>query len=196
MLQGLPYDILVEIASLLPTRSMIHLRQVSKLFQQLSYDRSVWAKIYRSSSLLRPPGPFTWQSAQFFEQASVRSSRLHLNWPPNPKAKPVASRTINVGQINIFGLLSGRWMIMLKDHRQIRCYDLDAVEEVRNTRRAPYTIVYETSTNSRIDFFKCASAFDGDGQPLGFVVTGETTGKGTDRGVLFVLTSRRYEAAH
>ncbi|KAH7915100.1 hypothetical protein BJ138DRAFT_200327, partial [Hygrophoropsis aurantiaca] len=172
-------ETLCDIINYLPIGSILALRQVSKYLNQVTHDRPIWAHAYRTSSLVRPPGPFTWQTAQILESNLIQSAQLSLNWAPNPDAKPIRSRTTNLGSHRApFGLICGRWLVVIKDPVGIVCYDLDRTENL--SAEEPYSILCETPDNDTvIRTFKCesvpASERSGteDRNPLAFLVMAE-----------------------
>ncbi|KAH7909245.1 hypothetical protein BJ138DRAFT_1181182, partial [Hygrophoropsis aurantiaca] len=129
MFQNLPPEILCKIIIQLPIKSIILLRQVSKLLCQVTYDRSIWVHAYRTSSLICPEGPLECQTAQMLESILVRSTRLKPNWPPNLHTKPVRTRVLSFQEEHAnfqVSLLCERWLLVMNSHKQIVCYDLDA----------------------------------------------------------------------
>ncbi|KAH7912493.1 hypothetical protein BJ138DRAFT_1148243 [Hygrophoropsis aurantiaca] len=141
MLPDLPVEILCTIVNCLPTASILRLRQVSKHLNQITYDRTIWAHAYRTSSLVRREGPFTWQTAKVLEANLIESTKLSLNWAPNPDAKPVQTQVINLDKHTESELLCGRWLLSRKNSTQISCYDLDQAAEPM--AKEPYSIFYE-----------------------------------------------------
>ncbi|KAH7911301.1 hypothetical protein BJ138DRAFT_941741 [Hygrophoropsis aurantiaca] len=126
MLQTLPDEILCDIINHLPTgiTCILLLRQVSKRLNAITYDRSIWDHAYRTSSLVRPPGPFAWQTAHMLESNLIQSARLSLNWPPN-NAKPVRSRVINISG-GEYKLVLGRWLFTSHGGVRILRYNLES----------------------------------------------------------------------
>ncbi|KAH7912356.1 hypothetical protein BJ138DRAFT_1148525 [Hygrophoropsis aurantiaca] len=164
--EDLPFDVLREIISYLPIRNTLHLRQVSKHLQQITRERSIWSHAYRASSLVRPQGPFPWQTAAALESILVRSARLALNWPPNPDAAPVRSRVINIGEDKFgFQLVYGRWLLVLNDERQsILCFDLDRSEISAVDDEEPFSILYKHETEeSFINSLSCVTPISNEG---------------------------------
>ncbi|KAH7910488.1 hypothetical protein BJ138DRAFT_1180237 [Hygrophoropsis aurantiaca] len=146
MLQNLPVELLCKIINNLPIETILLLRRVSKDIKQVTYDRSIWDYAYRTSSLVRPPGPFAWQTAHVIESNLIRSARLSLNWAPNPDAKPLLCRVINSPEgPRGFVTLGGRWLLITShsDCTRILCYDLDRTEKV--TTEDHCSILYECS---------------------------------------------------
>ncbi|KAH7907054.1 hypothetical protein BJ138DRAFT_1161070 [Hygrophoropsis aurantiaca] len=183
MLQDLPSEVICKIIGYLPIQNTVLLRRVSKRLRQVTYDRSIWAQAYRTSSLLRPSGPFTWQTSQILESYLVRSTRLSLNWSPNPGAVPVRSRPINTGKPGEGPkyLLCSRWLLVQKGPNQILCYDWDRAEQPMSQDEQPYSILYECPENDgSITFLDCDSAFVNHGStdeenyynPLAFLLVG------------------------
>ncbi|KAH7910490.1 hypothetical protein BJ138DRAFT_1152771 [Hygrophoropsis aurantiaca] len=146
MLQNLPVELLCKIINNLPIETILLLRRVSKDIKQVTYDRSIWDYAYRTSSLVRPPGPFAWQTAHAIESNLIRSARLSLNWPPNPDAKPLLSRVRNISALpQQFVTLGGRWLLIrnVRDDTRILCYDLEGTEGVATEEN--YSTLYQCS---------------------------------------------------
>ncbi|KAH7904577.1 hypothetical protein BJ138DRAFT_894666 [Hygrophoropsis aurantiaca] len=146
MFQTLPLELICKIINHLPIESILRLRRVSKHLNQVTYDRSIWDHAYRTCALVLPPGPFTWQTAHTLESNLVQSARLSLNWPPNPDAKPVRVRSMNLPHFESkFALICGRWLVAIRRNEasQIVCYDMDKAEEPTAEEEESYTILYE-----------------------------------------------------
>ncbi|KAH7907861.1 hypothetical protein BJ138DRAFT_431214 [Hygrophoropsis aurantiaca] len=161
MLQNLPPEILCKVISQLPIKSIVLLRQVSKHVCRITYDRSIWAHAYRASSLARSDGPLECQTAQTLESILVRSARLELNWPPNPKIKPVRTRILPIQNERAeVSLLCERWLLVANDSKKIVCYDLDAttMSTATGLEELPYAPFYDVPEgNINIMLFKCES---------------------------------------
>ncbi|KAH7915089.1 hypothetical protein BJ138DRAFT_1110030 [Hygrophoropsis aurantiaca] len=157
--EDLPFDVLCKVINYLSITNILHLRQVSKHLQQVTLDRSIWSHAYRTSSLVRPQGPFPWQSAAALESILVRSARLTRNWPPNPDAAPVRARKINVnGRPEASQLLCGRWLLMLIGRKQILCYDLDRTDPSTVDGQEPFSILYtHEAEGSLVQSFQCVT---------------------------------------
>ncbi|KAH7910401.1 hypothetical protein BJ138DRAFT_1126916 [Hygrophoropsis aurantiaca] len=132
MLKRLPVEILCRIIDHLPVASILHLRQVSKHLNQITYERSIWDHVYRTSSLVHREGPFSWQTAQILESNLVESAKLSLNWPPKQNVEPTQSRVKDLVDTTYqgFQLLCGRWLLSRKNSTQIYCCDLDRAGEL------------------------------------------------------------------
>ncbi|KAH7915097.1 hypothetical protein BJ138DRAFT_1122900 [Hygrophoropsis aurantiaca] len=148
MLQTLPDEILCDIINYLPIRCILLLRQVSRYLDAITHDRSIWAHAYHTSSLVRPPGPFAWQTAHMLESNLIQSARLSLNWPPNNDAKPVRSRVLNINWKSRDDLVLGRWLFAFHGgpSRPVRIvsYDLDGPDNLTTAGDSePYSILYE-----------------------------------------------------
>ncbi|KAH7907758.1 hypothetical protein BJ138DRAFT_1159333 [Hygrophoropsis aurantiaca] len=183
MLQDLPTEILCNAITHLPIRDILALRQVSKYLNQVTRVRSIWAHAYHTSSLVRPPGPFTWQTAQILESNLIQSARLSLNWPPNLDAMPIRSHTITLDSIQSqFSLLCGRWLRMDQNSTRIVCYDLDRTENL--SAEEPYSILYESPDRStKVKFFECES-----------IPAGERSGANDQNEVAFLVIVEKNEA--
>ncbi|KAH7905775.1 hypothetical protein BJ138DRAFT_1226931 [Hygrophoropsis aurantiaca] len=161
VLQGLPSEILCDVINYLPIRSILALRQVSKYLNQATRVRSIWVHAYRTSSLVRPPGPFTWQTAQVLESNLIQSARLSLKWPPNLDAKPARSRVIPLTSAEPqLSLLCGRWLLIVQKYTRIMCYDLNKTD---NWSARSCSILYESPDRfTEIEYFECESIPAGD----------------------------------
>ncbi|KAH7912823.1 hypothetical protein BJ138DRAFT_733934 [Hygrophoropsis aurantiaca] len=164
MFQDLAFDVLCEIIRHLPIKSIISLRRVSKHLHQITHDRSIWDHVYRTSSLARPQGPFVWQTAQMLESILVRSVRLLDNWPPNPNARPLRSRSIAINaDHSSFKLVHDRWLLMKNGTTQILCYDLDKANISTTEIDEPaHSVLYEVPEelgDTYITNFSCGSVF-------------------------------------
>ncbi|KAH7913653.1 hypothetical protein BJ138DRAFT_1111305 [Hygrophoropsis aurantiaca] len=173
MLQTLPVEILHRIIGNLPVKTILALRQVSKPFNKVTRDRSTWAHAYRSSALVRPPGPFPWQTAEMLESSLVQSAQLSLNWPPNPNATPIQSRVIPIGRQRSVSLVCGRWLVT-NTASHIMCFDLD-YRESSTAILGPYAILYQCPRDSQIHDLRIKETFlrerSGDeNHPCAFVV--------------------------
>ncbi|KAH7903148.1 hypothetical protein BJ138DRAFT_1168506, partial [Hygrophoropsis aurantiaca] len=152
MPNALPDEILCEIICHLPIRCIVLLRQVSKRLNAITYERSIWVHVYRISTLVRPGGPYTWQTTQMLESHLIQSTKLSRNWPPNDDAKPIRSRVINSSLLrNINGkLVLGRWLFAYSPilSARILCYDLDGAEN--SAIEEPYSVLYEWEKDCKI----------------------------------------------
>ncbi|KAH7909924.1 hypothetical protein BJ138DRAFT_167560 [Hygrophoropsis aurantiaca] len=183
MLQNLPFEILCKIIAHLPTINILTLRQVSKYLNQVTHDRLIWAHAYRTSSLVRPQGPFAWQTAHVLESSLVQSTRLSSNWPPNPNAAPIRSHTTSINELKWhFHILCGRWLLMKAKNTQILWYDLDRTDN--SETEESYSILYKSPDKSIIiEDFHCESTSPGersgleDRNSLAFLVMVESTGE-------------------
>ncbi|KAH7903509.1 hypothetical protein BJ138DRAFT_133596 [Hygrophoropsis aurantiaca] len=157
--EDIPFDVLCKIISYISVRSILRLRQVSKHLQQITRDRAIWSHAYRTSSLVRPQGPFPWHTAAALESILVRSARLTLNWPPNPNAAPVRTRKLNVKRhSDASRLLCGRWLLMLVGQVQILCYDLDRTDPSMDDGEEPLSILYNhEAEGSLVQSFNCVT---------------------------------------
>ncbi|KAH7907489.1 hypothetical protein BJ138DRAFT_496589 [Hygrophoropsis aurantiaca] len=197
MPQPLPDEILSQIISYLPIRYILLLRQVSKHLNAITHDRSVWADAYRTSSLVRPAGPFAWQTAQMLESNIAQSTRLSLNWAPNDGAAPVRSRRKNIARYwaarTAVKLVLGRWLFVIQDQAHIVCHDLDDPSD-----EAPPSVLYECNAGSllgRIVNMEYAENSLGErsggaNHPVGFVLLGganrgDPLGLGWEKRALF-----------
>lgn len=101
--------------------------QTSKHLRDVTLERLVWDRTYRTSSLIRPPGPFQNQSAKDLEDVLVNSAKFDSIWISNTSPSAVSKRILKKGLEGKFvtSLLVGRWLLVGSSNL-IRCYDLDA----------------------------------------------------------------------
>lgn len=112
-------------------------------------DRVFWGQHYRNSSLLRPPGPFPYQSSRDLAVALLKSEKLDATWSsatsdseircPPPVQKRVLSEGVDL--MSRVCLLLGRWLLV-GGNLGAQAYDLDAgsswqlpVGQISRTRR-------------------------------------------------------------
>ena len=119
-----------------PVLISINHSQVSRKFQHLTHERSVWVTAYRQATILRPPGPFQSQSAQDLEQNLKMSLRLETNLT-SPSPRPVSHRTIE-NRPERMKLVMGRYLIVAGE--TLRCYDLDLRDDAFAQPIAVYNI--------------------------------------------------------
>lgn len=96
-------------------------------------DRVVWVHIYRNSPLLRPPGPFPYQSSRDLAVALLQSEKLDASWSLatsdleirglSPVHRRVLSESVEV--TSPVCLLLGRWLLV-GGKLGLQAYDLDA----------------------------------------------------------------------
>ena len=104
--------------------------QTSKQFVRITTERIVWSQVYRTSSLLLRPGPYPYQSAKDLENILVRADKLEVNWAAAHVVSRRAIMQSSRGPISL-GLLLGRWLLA-GDELNLRCYDLDNLEDRAN----------------------------------------------------------------
>lgn len=96
-------------------------------------DRIVWAGIYHNSSLMRPLGPFPYQSSRDLAVALLQSEKLDATWslatsdseyqsPPPAHIRFLAKHANTVAHVS---LLLGRWLLV-GGKLGVQVYDLDA----------------------------------------------------------------------
>ncbi|KAH7904279.1 hypothetical protein BJ138DRAFT_938571 [Hygrophoropsis aurantiaca] len=174
MPRTLPDEIFCNIIEYLPIRCILLLRRVSKHLNAITYERSIWTYAYRTSSLVRPPGPFAWQTTHTLESSLIQSARMSLNWPPNDNAAPIRSRRI----IKISGhsrkLVLGRWLFTSHDFVRILCYDLDRTDS--SSIEEPCAILYECREKyCQLEDMQYAQSLPGErsgdeNHPVGFLL--------------------------
>ncbi|KAF7965269.1 hypothetical protein HWV62_44707 [Athelia sp. TMB] len=127
----LPNELLFDIVALLSVQAIIRLSQTSKQFLQLGMDRGLWDQLYNNSYLLRPPGPFAYQSSRDLAIALFKSEKMDAAWSwaasPSASPTPVNKRILTdyVNENSHLALLLGRWLLVGGDPG-VQVYDLDA----------------------------------------------------------------------
>lgn len=106
--------------------------QVSKLFRAITCRASVWRHLYASSYLLRPPGPFPFQSAAYLEEALVKAEKVARSWMTKPM-RGTSSVELRVEQqpAGPIKLLAGKWVIGCESGTRIILYDAATLSEQR-----------------------------------------------------------------
>ncbi|KAG6331307.1 hypothetical protein ID866_7780 [Astraeus odoratus] len=163
-IQDLPQEILLIICVYLHITDLFALSQVSRFFWLLLRDDLLWRNLYRSTRILRPPGPFRQQSTDFLRRALICSAKIGANWPP-VKALPEFRRMVTVPMVDpaeYCHILAGRWLIAA--NASIACYyDLwEKPQPLPNLFYRPHLVA---------KFFRCVSTLNVNGDPLTFVVT-------------------------
>ncbi|KAF5355483.1 hypothetical protein D9758_006344 [Tetrapyrgos nigripes] len=111
---SLPSDLLLVIFDWVSPLDIIHLRQTCKLLHELTVQRSVWASVYRNTSLFLPPGPHTLHPVSELERILVRAQRLDENWcleSGAPQLKTIRELTYEQ-DIRCMRLYRGRYLIV------------------------------------------------------------------------------------
>ncbi|KIJ07556.1 hypothetical protein PAXINDRAFT_182449, partial [Paxillus involutus ATCC 200175] len=171
-ISNLPVEILFMIMGFLPTLDLVPLPQVCKLFKHLLSDDLFWRSQYRSTSILRPAGPFRGQSTAFLRNALVLSARVAQNWPPYTLSPTPKIATTRIGENSrIFPafpfskLLAGRWLIA-GDEQLIWCYDLP--NPIPRIFYRPHLVA---------NFFQCVSTTNDKGELVVFAVSETQIGR-------------------
>ncbi|KAH7907336.1 hypothetical protein BJ138DRAFT_511043 [Hygrophoropsis aurantiaca] len=102
------------------------------------YDRSVWAHAYRTSSLVRPAGPFAWQTTHMVESNLTQSARLSLNWSPNDDAAPIRSCLKNIATRRSAQPVLSRWLFVIQDQCALCATTWTAQMAFRPRSRIPF----------------------------------------------------------
>lgn len=100
---------------------------MSKFFQAIIRDPAVWRTVYSTTRLPLPPGPFPWQSIHFLQRALVYSARLASTWITDPLTR-ISTKTFTgprAVEHDRFRWVSGRWLLVSKDMKQIISRDID-----------------------------------------------------------------------
>lgn len=128
--------------------------QTSSQLLRVTSDRAVWAQLYRTSSFLRPPGPFAYHSAKDLEDTLARSEKLAATWASKGQLQPVSGNVLLTEGLDdpaSLSLLLGRWLIV-GGRFGMNCYDLDATTQwdrpVAHLPRSVRSIEGRVSTSS------------------------------------------------
>ncbi|KAF9237130.1 hypothetical protein BU15DRAFT_76238 [Melanogaster broomeanus] len=127
-----PVEVICHILSFLSLREIVRLRRTSKQFRDITYDPAIWKTVYANTPLLRPSGPFPYQSAQFLEHTLVQSAKLAQTWASHPVkaiSRVVGPKTS--WDILQWSVLGGKWFIW-HETTQILCHDLDSGTDSRH----------------------------------------------------------------
>ncbi|KAF9237127.1 hypothetical protein BU15DRAFT_63381 [Melanogaster broomeanus] len=132
MLFDAPEEVICHILSFLSPREIVRLRRTSKQFRDITYDPAIWRTAYANAPLLRPAGPFPYQSTQFLENTLIHSERVAQTWTSQPIIKAI-SRVLGpkVSCDSLWKVLGGRWFIWLETTK-ILCQDLDGATGSRH----------------------------------------------------------------
>ncbi|KAF9012309.1 hypothetical protein BDQ17DRAFT_693036 [Cyathus striatus] len=121
---SLPDDVLLAILSHLPPRDLSFVRQASKHFRRLSYERAVWAPLYRNSRLFLPPGPLLTHSAADLEHLVLRATKLDRNWNSSSPS-PRAQRLIRAVKLPYHAIFLHNHYLILGGTSSFNVYDIE-----------------------------------------------------------------------
>ncbi|EIW84396.1 hypothetical protein CONPUDRAFT_163538 [Coniophora puteana RWD-64-598 SS2] len=171
-LQDAPADVLYIIVSYLSVLDVLSLSLTCRSLRYFMRDRSIWANLYRTSNLPRPPGPHASQSLEFLQDTLVRSSRLQRNWAPFT-ANPRASHAVRIPQIDHLALVAHRWMLVV--HRNtVRCCDLERLGSDEEAELSQRDVVHESVEGVRFSAMQAVSTTTADGVRVWYLVLEET----------------------
>lgn len=138
-----------------------------KDLSQITRDRDLWARSYRSTELIVPSGPFTWQASHDIETALVTSLRIDINLKSHPqpvlmRKYPILRQTGNT----YFSLFFGRWLCLAnsKPGPGVLCYDLETDPHLDR----PICIYRAPRGYHSFTCFSCTST---EGRAIGFAVS-------------------------
>ncbi|KAL4078156.1 hypothetical protein V8B97DRAFT_1865484 [Scleroderma yunnanense] len=163
-LQHLPQEILLMISVCLPLLDLVALSHVCRMLWHLFRDDLLWRTLYRSTKIVRPPGPLPSQRAQDLRKILISSARVAASWPPittNVQFER-SSTASTVDPSDYCFLLKGRWLIAANS--SIACY-YDLWEKPRPRP----TLFYKPHLMAK--FFRCINTTNLNGDPLTFLVT-------------------------
>lgn len=139
--------------------------QVSKWFSAITYDHSIWRCLYASSCLPRPPGPFSFQSTAYLEQALVRAERLAQSWTTQPmRDASYIELQIEQQPRSHIELLGGRWIIGCESRSRFVLHDINIKPESQRQ------VIWEQE--ELVVNWKVCSVASKEGQCLVYVLLG------------------------
>ncbi|KAH7905340.1 hypothetical protein BJ138DRAFT_1183692 [Hygrophoropsis aurantiaca] len=163
----LSLDVLYNVVDFLSIPDIVRLRQVSKFFYHITWDRMIWSKLYRDHTLRlpRPPGPYAQQPVEFLADALVMSERVGSQWPP-ARLSQVRTEWLPITPYHHrFNLVSGKWLLVAHKSRVICC-------DIRVSRPS-FSVIYKSQ--GHIKDLKYASTTTNEGEPLNFAVLATAT---------------------
>jgi len=138
--------------------------QVSSLLWHLLKDDLLWRTLYRSTKIVRPPGPFSSQHTTDLRKTLISTTRVSANWPPGPTKFEFmrSSTTSMVDPPNYCHLLKGRWLIAANPSLAVY-YDMwEKPQPQPILFYKPYLVA---------TFFRCVTTTNFNGDPLTLLVT-------------------------
>ncbi|KIK93011.1 hypothetical protein PAXRUDRAFT_543340 [Paxillus rubicundulus Ve08.2h10] len=210
-LQGLPHDIIYHITTFLGVLDLISLQEAlpSLSVQNVSY--LLWSRVYRNSSLPRPPGPLALAEINNHVMTLKQSACLQRMWA-EVRAKGASrlsmwtysamkasesqfgrKRTLDLSfkdsREGKFAVVFSRWLfIAIPREDCVVCHDLDAPDD----ELGKFTRVYK-SQEAEILHFACAESTGLNGQPIAFAVVKERRCS-SSHGHSFVIKILKVEA--
>ncbi|KAI6037624.1 hypothetical protein EDC04DRAFT_2702438 [Pisolithus marmoratus] len=163
-IQDMPQEILLMICILLPLLDLVSLSQVSRAFWFLLKDEHLWKVLYRTTKIVRPPGPLAGHPVHCLPPMSKK------NWPPLAK-KPEFTKIRTVPLIDppeYCYLLWGRWLIAANSSVG---YYYDLCEQSK-----PQPVLFYRPHLLAV-FFRCVTATNVHGDSLTFLITETQLGK-------------------
>ncbi|KAF8838156.1 hypothetical protein BDN67DRAFT_971963 [Paxillus ammoniavirescens] len=153
--QSLPFpvEVICKILSFANALDIVRLRTVSKQFCDIVHDPQLWKTLYVNACVLRPPGPFPWQSIEFLERTLVQSEQLSRKWTSG--SLKVTARALPSLNPTDWDLLFGRWLIWTDDTTNLRSHDLDTGAEqvlwqVEDSSTSSFAACPTTSVDGRM----------------------------------------------
>ncbi|KAJ7235542.1 hypothetical protein C8J57DRAFT_142030 [Mycena rebaudengoi] len=131
----LPDDLVLEVLGQLKVPQIIRMRRVSRHLRILTYERALWADVYRRSNLLLAPGPSSSQSSEELEGILVQAAKLDTAWKSFSHPGSAQCRRLEPGfrigsrtelHPKAITLVIGRFLLVCERSSGIRCYDLDS----------------------------------------------------------------------
>ena len=178
-LQFLPQEILLMISTCLPLLELVALSQVSertlfvastnhqqtcRLLWHLLKDDLLWRTLYRSTQIVRPPGPFPAQCTMDLRKILISTARVASCWPPGPSEFNFRKNATvpMVDAPNYCFLLYGRWLIAANSSLAVY-YDMrERPQPQPNLFYRPHLVA---------TFFRCVTTTNVNGDALTFLVT-------------------------
>ncbi|KAF9224963.1 hypothetical protein BS17DRAFT_779357 [Gyrodon lividus] len=190
-LQGLPRDIICHIASFLDVFDLVSLQEALPWLLAQSVFCFLWSRVYRNSSLPRPPGPLPLAEISNHIMTSRQSAHVDRMWAEaraqeasHPSRWIYSAMRISESQFcrkrsldlsfkdnreGKFALVFGRWLfVAILQEGCVVCHDLNAPDD----DLGKISEVYKSQETS-ILHFACAESTGLNGQPIAFATVKE-----------------------
>ncbi|KIJ16473.1 hypothetical protein PAXINDRAFT_98926 [Paxillus involutus ATCC 200175] len=191
-LQGLPHDIIYHITTFLGVLDLISLQEALPSLSAQNVSYLLWSRVYRNSSLPRPPGPLALaeinshimtlkQSAclqrMWAEVRAKEAGRLSTMWTYSAMKESESQfgrkRTLDLSfkdsREGKFAVVFSRWLFVAIPREDcVVCHDLNAPDD----DLGKFTKVYK-SQEADILHFACAESTGLNGQPIAFAAVKE-----------------------
>lgn len=173
-IQCMPQEILLMICTFLPLLDLVSLSQVCRVFWLLLKDEHLWKVLYRTTKIVRPPGPLIANHpADCLRRILISSATVEQNWPPTgkPEFKKISTVPL-IDPPEYCHLLAGRWLIAANSSVG---YYYDLLDKPK-----PQPILFYRPHLMAV-FFRCVTATNIHGDSLTFLITETQLGKAVRR---------------